>query len=103
MAESVPQLTGSVVTDAHGQRIGTVTDVLFDDRTQEPRWAVVSYGLLRRHHRVLPVDEMYSADDGRVVATLEKGTVRRAPAIGAHEPLTPEIERAAQDYYGVAG
>jgi hypothetical protein len=39
-------LTGHPVIDDHHHKVGTVSDVLFDDRG-EARWAVVDPGLMR--------------------------------------------------------
>jgi uncharacterized protein YrrD len=100
--EPVQQLTGGVVQDPNGEKIGTVTDVIFDDIEMRPRWAVVTYGMFNQHHRVVPTSEVYRSDAGTVVAALDKATVHHAPSIGAHGVLTPELEREARRYYGLA-
>jgi len=99
-------LTGRRVLDQHGEQIGTITDVLSDDRTLEPRWAVVSYGIFNHHRRLVPVSRLYTAarDDERaapVVSTIDKDIVRHAPK-HAGGPLTREVDRLLGDYYGVA-
>lgn len=102
MDEPVQQLTGGVVQDPNGEKIGTVTDVIFDDFEMQPRWAVVTYGMFKQHHRVVPTSEVYRADSGMVVAAVDRATVHHAPSISAHGVLTPELEREARRYYGLA-
>ena len=49
-------LAGHAVVDPRMAKVGTVTDVLFDDRAAEPRWAVVKTGVLSGEHLV-PLDK----------------------------------------------
>ena len=41
MEPDAPTMTGREVADTNLAKIGTVTDVLYDDVEMEPRWAVV--------------------------------------------------------------
>ncbi|MGQ0826430.1 MAG: hypothetical protein ACT4OX_15605 [Actinomycetota bacterium] len=93
-------MTGNRVIDPHGEIVGTVTDVFSDDHSLRPEWAVVSYGVFNQHHRVVPVARMYESADEDICVDFEKEIVRHAPKIGAHEPLTGELERELAEYYG---
>ena len=50
-------LTGHEVLDDHHQKVGTVSDVIYDDEGQ-PRWAVVDPGPLRAE-KYVPVAGSY--------------------------------------------
>ena len=90
--EDVPHVTGSTLVDEHAEKIGTITDVLSDDRTLEPRWAVVSYGF--PHKRTLvPMSELYQSEDGRVVTRLDRSMIRGAPKVHGDVPDPHVYER----------
>jgi hypothetical protein len=94
-------LAGHPVVDSHLAKLGKVTDVIFDDRAGIPRWAIVRTGILGGE-RYVPLDNSYVDEDGRVVVSLDRATVRRAPRVRRDHVLTPEAQRALRDYYGVA-
>jgi hypothetical protein len=101
-AESAPvALAGHTVVDAQLERVGKVTDVLFDDRAAGPRWAVVKIGMLGGEHLV-PLDQTYVDLEGRLVVPLNKSNIKRAPRVPRDHVLTPEAQRELRDYYGVA-
>src|SRR4051794_16332170 len=78
-AETNPQevsLTGHDVLDDHHQKVGTVSDVLYDERG-EPRWAIVNPGPLRAEHYV-PIKGSYMTHDGDVVVPYAKDQVKSA-------------------------
>ena len=88
-------MTGCAVIDREAHRVGTVSDVVYDDRTLEMRWAVVEYGLI--HHRTLvPASKLYKSPDGSVVTTLDKHVITHAPRLHGDIPSTSEC----QQYYG---
>ena len=89
------QMTGCAVIDPDSQKVGTVKDVVYDDRTMEMRWAVIEYGLT--HHRTLvPASQLYKSEDGNVVTMLHKDYIKRAPRLHGDVPVTSECE----EYYG---
>jgi hypothetical protein len=90
--------TGHVAVDPHLERIGKVTDVLYDDRGT-PRWAVLRTGLMRGE-RLVPFEQVYVDEDGRVVLSIDKRDVRRAPRARRDHVLTLQVRRALRDYYG---
>jgi sporulation protein YlmC with PRC-barrel domain len=92
----IGHMTGCAVIDPDSQKVGTVKDVVFDDRTMEMRWAVIEYGLT--HHRTLvPASTLYKSEDGNVVTMLHKDFIKNAPRIHGDVPITDEAEQ----YYGV--
>ena len=100
-AAATPLLTGLAVVDNSLEKVGKVTDVLFDERERAPQWAVVKTGILGGEH-IVPLDDTYVAHDGRLVVPLEKSTIRRAPRARRDHVLTLETRRALRDYYGKA-
>ena len=61
-----PALAGHAVFDAQLRRVGTVTDVLFDERERMPKWAVVKTGIVGAEHFV-PLAASYLDENGRLV------------------------------------
>jgi hypothetical protein len=93
-------LTGHPVVDTRLARVGTVTDVLFDDRSV-PGWAVVKTGRLGGEHFV-PLQHTYVDADGRLVVPLKKTDIKHAPRVRRDHVLTREARRELRDYYGIA-
>jgi hypothetical protein len=99
--DSKPTLTGHTVVDTNLRRIGTVTDVLYDEREQSPRWAVVKTGLVSSGHFV-PLAASYVDEDGRLVVPHDKASIRHAPRAGRDHIVTRDIDRKLRDDYGMA-
>jgi sporulation protein YlmC with PRC-barrel domain len=99
--DRLPALAGHAVIDSHLQRVGTVTDVLFDEREQMPRWAVVKTGVVSGEHFV-PLARTYVDQDGRLVVPHDKASIKRAPRARRDHILTREIARKLSDYYSMA-
>jgi hypothetical protein len=96
-----PALSGHRVIDPQLQPVGEVTDVLYDEREQTPRWAVVKTGLLRGEHYV-PLEHAYLDQDGHLVVAHDRAAIKRAPRARRDHVLTREIARELRDYYNVA-
>src|SRR5262245_50287058 len=57
---------GTKVVDSQGHAVGKVADVLYDDRTLQPRWVAINLGMLHRHQPLVPLQQPYVSDDGRL-------------------------------------
>jgi hypothetical protein len=90
-------LTGHQVLDDHHQKVGTVSDVLYDDRG-EPRWAVVNPGPLRAEHYV-PVEGSYMTNEGAVVIPYAKEQVKTAAKASRDHVLDASVERDLIEHY----
>jgi hypothetical protein len=90
-------LTGHPVLDDHHQKVGTVSDVLYDERG-EPRWAVVNPGPLRAEHYV-PVEGSYMTNEGAVVIPYGKEQVKAAHKANRDHVLDSSIERELIEHY----
>ena len=44
MNDEVTQFSGHPVIDRHGEEVGTITDVVYDEVSEKPTWGVVSPG-----------------------------------------------------------
>jgi PRC-barrel domain len=100
LADLSPQeisLTGHPVLDDHHQKVGTVSDVLYDERG-EARWAVVNPGPMRAEHYV-PVEGSYMTNDGAVVIPYAKEQVKTAAKATRDHVLDSTIERELIDHY----
>jgi len=92
-------LTGRTVLDSRSARVGTVTDVLFDE--SRPDWLVVKTGPLSGEHFV-PLASTYVDADGRVIVPLYKAEIRHAPRARRDHVITPQAQNELRDYYGRA-
>src|SRR5262245_44585342 len=93
-------LLGHRVVDEHHNKIGKVTDVLFDDMTGTSQWAIVDLGFMRSE-RFVPLNHGYYAEDGDVVVPVSKDLVKHSPKAARHTLSGPEREDLEQ-YYGLA-
>ena len=93
--------TGYAVVDCRLEKVGKVTEVLFDERGAAPRWAVVKTGPLSGE-RYVPLDDTYLDEAGRLVLSFDRTAVRRAPRARHDHVLTLEVRRELRDYYGIA-
>ena len=85
------ELLDREVINESGEKLGRVTDVLFSNDGQSPRWAVVSPGLLGSAHYV-PLANAYTSSEGRVVVPYDKSTIKHAPKADRDHVLTPDVE-----------
>ena len=67
-------LTGHDVLDDHHQKVGTVSDVLYDERG-DPRWAIVDPGPMRAE-KYVPVEGAYVTEGGEMVIPYGKDQVK---------------------------
>ena len=96
---SAPVLSGHEAFDDHHEKIGKVTDVLYDEHG-EPRWAVVNPGMLHRE-RYVPVDGAFLTDTGEVVMAYSKDMVKSARPANRDHILDPVVERALEEHYAL--
>ena len=92
-------LTGHVVVDDHHQKVGTVSDVLYDERG-EARWAVVDPGPLRAE-KFVPVKGSYVTAGGEVVVPYGKDQVKHAPKAGRDHVLDSRTASVLAEHYEV--
>jgi hypothetical protein len=96
-----PELAGHAVFDSHFRRVGIVTDVLYDERRQTPRWVVVKTGPVRGEHFV-PLAASYVDQDGRLVMPHLKESIKHAPRARRDHVVTSDVDRELRDYWSIA-
>jgi sporulation protein YlmC with PRC-barrel domain len=94
-------LTGHTVLDDHHNKVGTVKDVLYDDRG-DPRWAIVDPGPLRPA-KFVPVEGSYVTEVGEVVIPYNKDQVKHAPKAPRDHVLDSATESQLIEHYEVGG
>lgn len=98
-------IRGHRIYDERGQHIGIVDDVVYDDRTGEPKYIVVHpegwvHDLLHDDHYV-PAHRSHWESD-RLVTPFDKDTVLHAPTAFYHRHIVdPSTERAIDRHYRV--
>lgn len=94
-------LTGWTVTDAAGENVGTVSDLLIG-RDGRVRYLAVKRGMLSST-ALVPVGELEWGDEAMRLVRWTSEHVRRLPAYDADRPLSQallaEMERAHPRYY----
>ena len=91
---------GLTVQDEHGATIGTISDVLYDETTQQPQWLVVNPGTLRADHFV-PTKGSYTTEEGNLVVAFTKQMVKEAPKATGDHVITHDVEHELREYYTV--
>jgi hypothetical protein len=91
---------GLTAQDEHGETIGSISDVLYDETTQQPEWLVVKPGTLRAEHFV-PSEGSYTTEEGTVVLAFTKQMVKEAPKATGDHVITHDIEQELREYYMV--
>jgi sporulation protein YlmC with PRC-barrel domain len=99
----VQGLSGHKVIDNQGQKVGKVADVLFDEGTSQPQWALVEVGRLMRHQTAVPLQEAYRDDEGDLVVAYPADEVKQAPRLNAGTVLTHLEERHLREHYRLPG
>ena len=90
-------LTGHEVVDEHHHKVGTVSDVIYDD-DGEARWAVVDPGPLRSE-KYVPVEGSYMTEDGEVVIPYTKDVVKSAAKARRDHIVDPVTAHELEEHY----
>ena len=95
-------LNGYAIAATDG-RIGTVRDLLFDDRTWKVRWAVVDTGTWLAGRKVLVHPSAVDRADHEhkeLAVQLTRQQVENSPSILEDEPVSMQMESHLHEYYG---
>jgi hypothetical protein len=90
--------TGSDLFDVNGDKVGTVSDVVFDPMTLVPEWYEIKMGLFGGRHLVPAGSVTMEKDRGSV--PFDKKVVKSAPSSSL--PLMDEEKRTLLDHYKTA-
>ena len=87
-----------VVVDSTGEKLGKVSDVLFDDIEDNPSWLVVNPGLFKAEHYV-PAEGAYLDDEDHVVIPYDSGTVLSSPKATSDHVVSTAARAVLRDHY----
>ncbi len=90
-SEPHTDFAGHVVIDEQGERLGAVTDVVYDVADRGPEYLVVDPGVFRKPHYV-PVEGSYRSADGGIIVPWAKSWFRLAPT-AAHSHVLSSSDR----------
>jgi hypothetical protein len=91
------------VIEASDRRIGTVTDLMFDDLTWKIRWVVVDTGSWLSSRKVLvhPAAIRHLDYERQELSVgLSKHQIEASPSILRDQPVSQQMENSLYDYYG---
>jgi PRC-barrel domain len=97
---SATSITGHAVLDDQHTKVGTVSDVVYDE-SGLPRWAVVNPGPLRSE-KFVPVEGSYLTESGEMVIPYAKEQVRHSPKAPRDHIVDARIEHRLEDHYEVS-
>jgi sporulation protein YlmC with PRC-barrel domain len=101
MSDELQIFSGHAVIDRHGTEVGTITDVVYDEITEQPTWGVVSQGALHSRHYIPLAPPVYVSDAGAVVVPYDKEDVLRAPKVHRNHVVTPTVRRELEHHYSL--
>jgi hypothetical protein len=100
------------VYDDHGNKLGSIKDVYYDDVTGRPEWIAVGTGLFGANVSIVPLagaiiqrevkeGEEYDPDaDERLVLAYDKAMIKDAPNFDPEGHLTATDEQELYRHYG---
>jgi sporulation protein YlmC with PRC-barrel domain len=101
MNDEITQYSGHHVIDRHGEEVGTITDVVYDEISEKPTWGVVSAGALRGRHYIPLTPPVYLDTGGAVVVPYDKSAVLHAPKVPRNHVVTPLLKRELEHHYAL--
>lgn len=93
-----PMYAGKTVIDEHGDQLGSVDDVIFDQREVRPEYLLVNPGVLHRSHYI-PVDGTYESVDGDIVAPWDRHWFKLSPTASRDHVLTSTDRNELEAHY----
>jgi hypothetical protein len=98
--DDVGMWTGRELLDADGEKIGTVDDVRYGEKTLGLTWLVVKSGLLGTKQILVPAAEVRREGE-HLVVPFDKDFVKHAPEAEHNKYVLEEEERSVCSYYGL--
>jgi len=102
MSDELQTFSGHAVIDRHGTEVGTITDVVYVEITEERTWGVVSPGVLHSRHYIPLAPPVYVSEAGAVVVPYDREDVLRAPKVHRNHVVTPAVRRELEHHYALA-
>lgn len=100
--EQLDDVVGATAYDSHGDKIGKIGNIYYDDETEQPKWMTVSTGLFGTNETFVPVQGSDLASDGRVTTTYDKALIKDAPNVSEDGHLSPAEEEQLYRHYSLS-
>lgn len=97
---TVGTYSGHDLVDRDNHRVGTVTDVIYDDAEDKPELLIVDPGILSAE-RIVPLDRAYTSANGNIVVPYDKDHVKHAPRAPDDHVLTDADHDQVDRHYGI--
>ncbi len=91
---------GRTVVGSDGEKIGKVSEIYLDERTNKPEWATVTTGLFGTKSNFVPLAGA-SPQGEDVQVSVTKAQVKDAPQVEDDQELSEQEERRLFEHYGV--
>jgi sporulation protein YlmC with PRC-barrel domain len=95
--ENIHELRGAPVVDAQGDKIGTVEQIYFDVRTDQPQWIALKTGIFGGRLHFVPLEGV-SIEGNTVKVTFDKEHVEASPDVFP-DAISPHSEKTLLDHY----
>jgi hypothetical protein len=98
--EELADWQGRDVVDRQGEKLGKLDDVLYDGESDDPAFAAVLSGTLKKHLTYVP---LVGASVGReyVRVRFPKGDLKQAPTFDPETQLSPDDEASIYGFFGM--
>lgn len=93
-----PSFTGRTAIDEHGDQLGEIADVVFDQHYGRPEYLVVKPGVFRSSHYV-PVEGIYETIEGEIVVPWDRHWFKLAPKAQRSHALSSEQRHDLEAHY----
>jgi hypothetical protein len=98
--EELADWQGRDVVDRQGEKLGKLDDVLYDGESDDPAFAAIVSGTLKKHLTYVP---LVGASVGReyVRVRFPKGDLKQAPTFDPEVQLSPDDEASIYGFFGM--
>jgi uncharacterized protein (TIGR02271 family) len=98
-ANQILEYRGQQLHDQHGEKVGKVDEIYFDEHTEAPEWALVTTGLFGSNGTFVPI--AHATADGELKVPFDKAHIKGAPNMNPNGELSEEEEAKLYEYYGM--
>lgn len=93
-------ITGKILYDSSGDKIGTIKELYLDESGEEPKWATVSSGIFGTKRHFVPLEGISMHEEG-LVTPYDKESILDAPRLKAEEDLSEADEDRLYSHYSM--
>lgn len=99
-SDVIDSMIGADALDAQDDRIGEVSQVYVDERSDRPTWVSVRLALLSGAEVLVPLEDA-EWDERSLRVAVDRQSAREAPRMEMDEPLTVGEEERLYTHYGI--